>query len=61
MNPIEYRCTVCNEIFEYVKEWKEKAYEEAKKLFGHTPNDKPMDIVCDDCWKDLQVKGIIPK
>ena len=42
----EYRCGVCNKVYEYPPEWpKEKAMEELKQF----PNPELMVIMCDEC------------
>lgn len=53
MESNEYKCAMCNGIFELVRNegWgDEKAEEEYKRLFPNGPMEN-RDIVCDDCWQ----------
>jgi len=45
----EYQCTRCGNIYE--KTWTdEEAMEETKDNFGKEIVNKPMDVICEDCY-----------
>jgi hypothetical protein len=47
----EYQCSVCDGIFK--KGWtEEEAIQELKDEYGNIPDNEPLSIVCDDCYKD---------
>ena len=61
MNQNQYKCFVCEGIFDFVRDetWsEERAREEFHKNFPNTSFEN-IRIVCDDCWK--KVKPLTPQ
>ena len=47
-----YVCSVCKQRYAY--EWTdEEALAETAEVFGEEALSVPLDIVCDDCWRDM--------
>jgi hypothetical protein len=48
----EFTCALCKGIFE--KGWSdEAAMKEMTDVLGEVPEDEPLDIVCDDCFNEI--------
>lgn len=51
----EYVCAACGGRFECVEDDDERANDEARRLFGRDCQADDMEIVCDDCFREMAV------
>lgn len=56
----EYRCSLCEQICIGSKAAEAFAHEEAKRLWGRDGHAADMDIICEDCFQEMQRAGFIP-
>ena len=53
----EFTCAMCNETFTKARS-DEEALAETAEIFGAESLNEPLDVVCDDCWR--QMMGLPP-
>jgi ribosomal protein L34E len=58
MGPNDYRCAVCEDIFEKGRP-DEIAHAEAKARAPNVPIEE-CSVVCDDCFKEMAHAGVFP-